>query len=197
MRVLHCNALFPSWSYVTRSLQPTSEDCNIQSTSLSTMYRPEVKLLLGSAAADTHLLGSKVTSSLPYSPVRWLDTCSFSKQTPRLWSSFRETFSCQDLGTPNVETSVFVFYQFLHPNMQEEQRRPTHGKLQTCLLSNLFLLQPPMPSSQQPKTAPSLTFAFSPRPCESLSPTRALPFVPRIHPCTITAEGHPLHKNIK
>ena len=91
-------ALFPSWSYVTRSLQATSEDCNIQRTPLSTRYRPEVKLLLGSTAADTHLLGSRVMSSRPYSPVRWLDTCSFSKQTPRLWSSFRETFSCQDLG---------------------------------------------------------------------------------------------------
>lgn len=95
------------------------------------MHRPEEKLLLGSTPADTHLRGSKVTSSCPYSPVRWLDTCSFSKQTPRLWSSFRERVPCQDLEETQQQTSVFVLRQFSFPPVQGKCERQRNKDLGT------------------------------------------------------------------
>ena len=62
---------------------------------------------------------------------------------------------------------------------------------------NLPPLKPVPPTAAHALLAvPPLTFAFSPGPCESLS-HQAPPFVPRIHSCTLTAEGHPLPKNIK
>lgn len=67
-----------------------------------------MKLLLGSTTAGPNFLGSKVTSRCPYSPVRWLDTWSFSKHTPRLWSSFRELCSCQDLEETKDSTSLLA-----------------------------------------------------------------------------------------
>lgn len=129
----------------------------MQDTPVWQIHRPEVKLLLGSTGADVHLLGSKVTSSRPYSPVRWLDACSFSKHTPRLCSSFGEMFSCQDLeDTQHREFNIYTLLASTSTHMgqmqtkicaqalNKTQRGSTSAGLFTC---STCILRPGAPAS--------------------------------------------------
>lgn len=111
------------------------------------IYRQKVlpgpNVLLGRTEGPIIFLGSKMTKSLPYMPVCWLATWSFSRHTPFCCKVLRDTFSCHALKKYRVR--FFMIKSKINSNKCKVERHgviyrasSTSASLSSCRSSSVL-----------------------------------------------------------